>query len=128
MRNSLPKRSILVCLLICVSSMMLSCSSRKEAKLEAEVKILHKSVYVWNRGQQPWTGGMVFLNERSLEIKKPFRTINPGGFAQLPLREFKQGSKPISEDSFNLKFVWVEVEGYAAKKFSVEPSEKNKDK
>ena len=120
MENSLPKRLILTCLLFCTSITMLSCSSRKGAELEAEVKILHKSVYVWNRGTQPWSAGVVFLNERSLGIQKPFKTVTPKGFAQLPLREFKQGSKPISEDSFNLKFVWVEVEGYAPKKFSLE--------
>ncbi len=120
MRNSLWKRSIITCLLFCASGIILSCSSRKEAALEAEVKILNESVYVWNRGTEPWTGGVVFLNERSLGIQKPFRTINPKGFAQLPLREFKQDSKPISEDSFNLKFVWVEVEGYAPKKFIFE--------
>ena len=120
MRNSLPKRLILACLLFCASGMMWSCRARKGAELEAEVKILHKSVYVWNRGTEPWTEGVVFLNERSLKIQKPFRTINPKGFAQLPLREFKQDSRPISEDSFNLKFVWVEVEGYAPKKFNIE--------
>ena len=120
MRNSLPKRLVLACLLLCVSGMMFSCSSKKEATLEAEVKILHESVYVWNRGQQPWSGGVVFLNERSLDIQRPFGTINPRGFAQLPLREFKQDSKPISEESLDLRFVWVKVEGYAPKKFSLE--------
>ena len=123
MKNFLPKRLILVCLLLGVSGMMFSCSSKKEATeaiLEAEVKILHESVYVWNRGQQPWSGGAVFLNERSLDIQRPIGTVNPKGFAQLPLREFKQNSKPISKESFNLRFVWVEVEGYAPKKFSLE--------
>ena len=119
MRNSLLKLSIITCLLLCAGGMIWSCSSREEPELEAEVKILNESVYVWNRGTQPWTVGAVFLNERSLGIQKPFKTINPKGFAQLPLREFKQDSEPIS-DSFNLKFVWVEVEGYAPKKFSVE--------
>ena len=120
MRNFLPKRLVLVCLLLCVSGMMFSCSSKKGATLEAEVKILNESVYVWNRGQQSWSGGAVFLNKRSLDIQRPIGTINPKGFAQLPLREFKQNSKPISKESFNLRFVWVEVEGYAPKKFSVE--------
>ncbi len=120
MRNSLLKRSIMMCLLVCAGGMILSCGSRKEPELEAEVKILNESVYLWNRGSQPWTGGVVFLNERSLGIQKPFKTINPKGFAQLPLREFKQDSRPISEDTFDLKFVLVEVEGYAPRKFSIE--------
>jgi hypothetical protein len=119
-RNSLPERSILACLLLGASAIMWSCSSRKETTLEAEVKILHESVYVWNRGTQAWTGGVVFLNEESLGIQKSFGAVNPRGFAQLPLREFKQDSKPVSEDSLNLKFVWVKVEGYAPKKFSLE--------
>ena len=119
MRNSLLKLSIKMCLLFCISGMIWSCGSREEPALEAEVKILNESVYVWNRGSQPWTGGAVYLNERSLGIQKPFRTINPKGFAQLPLREFKQDSKPLTE-TFDLKFVLVEVEGYAPKKFSVE--------
>jgi hypothetical protein len=120
MRNSLPKRLILTCLLLGASGIIWSCSSRKEATLEAEVQILHESVYVWNRGQQPWTGGVVFLNEQSLGIQKPFGAVNPRGFAQLPLREFKQDSKPVSENSLQLRFVLVKVEGYAPKKFSVE--------
>ena len=120
MRNYFLKQSIMASLLFCATAMIWSCSSRKEPALEAEVKILNESVYVWNRGSQPWTGGVVFLNEQSLGIQKPFKTVNPKGFAQLPLREFKQDSKPISEDSFNLKVVWVEVEGYAPKKFDVE--------
>ncbi len=119
MRNSLLKLSIMTFLLFCAGGIICSCGSQEEAALEAEVKILNESVYVWNRGSQPWAGGAVFLNERSLGIKKTFKTINPKGFAQLPLREFKQDSEPIS-DSFNLKFVLVEVEGYAPKKFSVE--------
>ena len=119
MRNSLLKLSIKMCLLLCASGIIWSCGSREEPALEAEVKILNESVYVWNRGTQPWTSGAVFLNERSLGIQKPFNTINPNGFAQLPLREFKQDSKPISE-TFDLKFVWVEVEGYAPKKFNLE--------
>ncbi len=120
MRNFLPKRFVLTCTLLGVSGMMFSCSSKKEATLEAEVEILNESVYVWNRGQQPWSGGVVFLNERSLDIQRPFGTINPNGFAQLPLREFKQDSKPISKDSLNLRLVWVEVEGYAPHKFNLE--------
>ena len=124
MRNVLPKRFVLTCMLLGVSGMMFSCSSKEEEKeeatLEAEVKILNESVYVWNRGQQPWSGGVVFLNERSLDIQRPIGSINPKGFAQLPLREFKQDSKPISEESLNLRFVWVEVDGYAPKKFNLE--------
>ena len=120
MRNFLTKRLVLTCLLLCIGATIFSCSSKKEATLEAEVKIQNKSVYVWNRGQQPWSGGVVFLNEKSLDIQRPFATINPKGFAQLPLREFKQDSKPVSEESLNLRFVWVEVEGYAPKKFNLE--------
>ena len=115
MRSFLPKRLVLTCLLLCVSGMMFSCSSKKEATLEAEVKILHESVYVWNRGRQTWSGGVVFLNERSLDIQRPIGTVNPKGFAQLPLREFKQNSKPISKESFNLRFVWVKVRGLRSK-------------
>ena len=121
MRNSLLKRLIITCLLVCAGGMIWSCDSRKEPELEAEVKILNESVYVWNRGTQQWTGGgVVFLNERSLDIKRPLGKVTPNGFGQLPLREFKYNFKPISMESFNLKFVWVEVEGYAPKKFSVE--------
>ena len=120
MRNSLLKLSIMTCLLFCASGIIWSCNSRKEPELEAEVKILNESVYLWNRGMLPWTKGAVFLNERSLGIQKPFKTINPKGFAQLPLREFKQDSKPISVESFDLRFVWVEVEGYAPRKFDLE--------
>ena len=120
MNRSLWKKPILMCLLFCVSTIMFSCRSKKEATLEAEVKILHESVYVWNRGTQSWSGGVVFLNERSLDIQKPFGTINPRGFAQLPLCEFKLDSKPISEESLKPRFVWVKVEGYAPKKFSLE--------
>ena len=118
MKISLWRRLTMVCLLFCAGGMMFSCNSRKEPELEAEVKILNESVYVWNRGTQPWTRGEVFLNDRSLGIKKTFRTINPKGFSQSPLREFKQDNEPISE-SFDLKFVWVEVEGYAPKKFDL---------
>lgn len=114
------KKFIAVCLLFCGGVILWSCSSQKGEMLQAEVKILHQSVYVWNRGEQPWTKGMVYLNERSLDIKKPFRTVNPKGFAQLPLREFKQGSNPVQEDTLQLKYVWVEVEGYAPKKFILE--------
>jgi len=120
MRKTFLKQPIIASLLFCAAAMIWSCGSREEPALEAEVKILNESVYLWNRGSQPWTGGVVFLNERSLEIQKPFKTVNPNGFAQLPLREFNQDSRPISEDTFDLKFVLVEVEGYAPKKFSVE--------
>jgi hypothetical protein len=110
---------MVVCFLLCGIGIVGSCSSKKEAALIAEVEIAHQSVYVWNRGEQPWTGGMVFLNERSLKIQKAFGRINPGGFAQLPLREFKQGSSPVLEDTLKLRFVWAEIEGYAPKKFSI---------
>jgi len=118
MRNSLLRRLIIMSLFVCAGAMIWSCNSRNEPELEAEVKILNESVYVCNRGTQPWTKGTVFLNERSLGIQRPFSTINPKGFSQSPLREFKQDSEPIPV-SFNLKFVWVEVEGYAPKKFNV---------
>jgi len=114
------KRTILITLLICTGGMVFSCRSQKQPKLEAEVELANKSVYVWNRGTQAWAGGIVFLNERSLKIQKPFGTVNPQGFAQLPLREFKQDSKPVSEDSLQVRFVWVEAEGYAPTKFPVE--------
>ena len=121
MRNSSLKKLIAVCLLVGGSGILWACSSQKKAPLKAEVKLLHKSVYVFNRGDQPWSGGVVFLNERSQEIQKSFGTVNPKGFAQLPLREFRQGSTPVSESSLQLKFVWVEVEGYAPEKFTLGP-------
>ena len=119
MRASLWQRFATACLLFCGSGMAWSCSSEEEAILEAEVELAHQSVYVWNRGEQAWSKGMVFLNDRSLQIQKPFGAVTPGGFAQLPLREFKQGSSPVSEDSLELEFVWVEAEGYAPKKFGL---------
>ena len=119
MGNFFWKRLIVVCLLFCGSGIVCSCGSKEKAMPTAEVELAHQSVYVWNRGEQPWSGGILFLNERSLGVQKPFGTVNPGGFAQLPLREFKQGSNPVSGDSLQLKFVWVEVEGYAPKKFSI---------
>jgi hypothetical protein len=107
------KLLVAVCFLAFGSVMFWSCTSKeKEPPLKAEVKLLHKSVYVFNKGDQPWSGGMVFLNERSQENQKLFGSVNPGGFAQLPLREFRQsqGVKPP-------KIIWVEVEGYAPEKF-----------
>ncbi len=121
MENSFCKRLISVCLLFCAGVVLLCCSSKKQPQLEAEVQIANQSVYVWNRGQQPWSGGDVFLNDRSLEIQKSFRaSISPGGFVQLPIREFKRADKPVSEDSFEIKFVLVQIEGYAEKKFDIE--------
>ena len=125
MRTSLSRWLLLTSLLVCAGGILLSCSSKEEQpELEAEVKILNESVYVWNRGTQQWTGGgVVFLNERSLGIKRPLGKVTPKGFGQLPLREFRYNSKSISEISFNLKFVWVEVEGYAPRKFTLNVQE-----
>jgi hypothetical protein len=121
MENSFCKRSISVCLLLCAGVALFCCSSKRQAQLKAEVQIANESVYVWNRGEEPWSGGVVFLNDRSGEIQKSFKaTINPGGFVQLPIREFKQGGKGVSEDSLEIKFVWVQIEGCAAKKFDIE--------
>ncbi len=121
MKNIFCKRLILVCLLFCAGAALFCCSSKKQAQLEAEVQIANESVYVWNRGQEPWSGGEVFLNDRSLEIQKSFRAeINPRGFVQLPIREFKQAGKPVSESSLEIKFVLVQIEGYAPKKFDME--------
>jgi len=121
MKNIFCKRSILVCLLFCAGAILFSCSSKKEAQLEAELKIANESVYVWNRGEEAWSGGVVFLNEKSGEIQKSFKaTITPGGFVQLPIREFKQAGKPVSESSLEIKFVLVQIEGYAPKKFDIE--------
>jgi hypothetical protein len=38
----------------------------------------------------------------------------------LPIREFKQGEKAVSDDTLEIKFVLVQIEGYAAKKFDIE--------
>ena len=122
MQNSFWKRLIFVCFLFYASAILCSCKAKEEPAqpaLEAKVELAHQSVYVWNQGTQPWTGGFVFLGERSLNIKKLFGTVNPKGFAQLPLREFKQNSRPVSEDALRFKFVWVEAKGYAPKKFTV---------
>jgi len=119
MGNSFWKQLIALPLLVCAIVILWSCNSQEREPLKAEVKIANRSVYVYNRGDQPWSGGVVFLNERSQEIQKSFGTVNPGGFAQLPLREFRQGSKPVSENSLYPNFVWVEVEDYAPKKFKL---------
>ena len=113
------EKPFLLCSLFCISTAMFSCSSDKEATLEAEVKIANESVYVWNRGTEPWTGGAVFLNDRSLDIQRPLGRVTPKGFTQVPLREFKQNSKPISEQSLKLSFVWVIVDGYVPRKFNL---------
>jgi hypothetical protein len=121
MKNIFCKRPILVCLLFCACAVLLSCGSKKQPLLEAEVKIANESVYVWNRGEQAWSGGEVFLNDLSQAIQKSFKaTINPGGFVQLPIREFKQGGKMVSAESLEIKFVWVQIEGYEPKKFDIE--------
>ncbi len=120
MKKSIWKHSLLVCLLFCTGVLLSSCSSKKQPQLEAEVQIANESVYVWNRSEQPWSAGVVFLNDRSGKIQKSFRAeIKPGGFVQLPIREFKQADKPVSADLLEIKFVWVHVEGYAAKKFDI---------
>ena len=100
-------------------SVSLGCSSGELPAIEAEVRILNDSVYVWNRGTVDWSGGTVFLGRRSEEIQKSFRTVTPGGFAQLPLREFRKGSGPdatpvtVSDPTT----VWVVMEGYAPARF-----------
>ena len=107
------KLLVALCFLASESVMFWACTlQEEEPSLKAEVKLLHESVYVYNRGDQPWSGGMVFVNERSQENQKLFGSVNPGGFAQLPFREFRQGHgvKPPQT-------VWVEVEGYAPAKF-----------
>ena len=82
--------------LSCLALLSGSCSSDSRPQLEAEVQIANNSVYVWNRGDVEWTGGTVFLGKKSDDIRKTFRTVQPGGFAQLPLREFRKGTGPDS--------------------------------
>lgn len=120
MKSSFRKQLIVVCMVVAGIGMFYSCSKEEKEMLKAEVKLANKSVYVWNRGDRAWRGGMVFINERSQEISKSFGTVNPRGFAQLPLREFRKDSKPVPQNSLQPEFVWVETEGYAPKKFKLD--------
>lgn len=113
-RKKTSWKPLVALMLLAFGSVMIwACTlQEKGPPLKAEVKLLHESVYVYNRGDQPWSGGIVYLNERSQENQKSFGSVKPGGFAQLPFREFHQdhGVDPP-------KIVWVEVEGYASGKF-----------
>ena len=83
---------------------------------------MNNSVYVWNRGEVAWSGGTFYLNKRSDDIRKTFGSVNPRGFAQLPLREFRKGSGSGSTPA-NVsapRIVRVEVEGYAPRSFDLE--------
>jgi hypothetical protein len=119
MGDTFRKQLTGMCLLVAACGVFWSCSLQEEAPLRAEVKMARESVYVLNKGDRTWRGGIVFLNQRSQRIQKSFGMVKPGGFAQLPLREFCQGSSLVSEGSPELQFVWVEVEGYAPKKFKL---------
>jgi hypothetical protein len=67
--------------------------------------------------------GVVFVDERTQEMRKTFRGINPGGFVQFPLREFRKGTERVFEDGVVPGVVWVEVEGYAPREFHLTESE-----
>ncbi|MBW2172941.1 MAG: hypothetical protein JRF69_13435 [Deltaproteobacteria bacterium] len=101
------------------SGMFLACGGEKKPPLLAEVGVAHQSIYVWNRGAQAWPGGKVFLNDRSQNISRPMGTIQPKGFAQLPIREFRQGGKSVLKTGLEITSVCVEVEGYATAKFPI---------
>jgi hypothetical protein len=117
MRNRIWKTVIVICLVV-GSGMLWSCGP-KEPPLAAEVDVAHQSIYVWNRGDQAWTGGKVFLNDRSQNISRPMGTIQPRGFAQFPIREFRQGGKSVLKTGMEITSVCVEVEGYATEKFQI---------
>jgi hypothetical protein len=122
MRKRLFKTLLPVLVLLWFALLTGGCSSDSRPQLEAEVKIANNSVYVWNRGETAWSGGTVYLNKRSDKISKTIATVNPGGFAQLPLREFRKGSTPGSPRA-NIsapQTVLVEVEGYAPRSFDLE--------
>lgn len=110
------------CLIITVF-ILPSCSSSSDSRPqpEAEVQIANNSVYVWNRGDVKWTGGIVFLDKKSDDIQKAFGTVQPGGFAQLPLREFRKGTGPDSTpaDVTSPSSVLVEVDSYAPRRFEL---------
>ncbi len=119
MRKSIWKRVIAVFLVVAGSGMFWSCSLEEKMPLKAKVEVAHQSIYVWNKGDQAWPGGMVFLNDRSQNISKSFGTIQPGGFSQSPLREFRHGGKSVLESGLQIRSVCVEVEGYAREEFEV---------
>jgi hypothetical protein len=119
MRNRIWKLVIAVFLVAAGSGIFCSCSVEKEPPLAAEVDVAHQSIYVWNRGDQAWTGGKVFLNDRSQNISRPMGTIQPRGFAQFPIREFRQGGKSVLKTGMEITSVCVEVEGYATEKFQI---------
>jgi hypothetical protein len=123
MGNSLWKQLIVVCLLAVGSGILWSCSFEEKVPLKAEVELAHRSVYVWNKGDRAWRGGMVFLDERSQEVSTSFGTVKPGGFAQLPLSEFRRASRPVPEYLLQPKVVWVEVEGYTPEKLKLSRGE-----
>ena len=117
MRNHSMMRWLAVLLLFGGCTAALSCAAKEEATLEAEVRLLNESVYVWNRGEEPWGAGVLFVNERTQEMRKAFHGITPRGFAQFPLREFRKGTERAFEDGVLPTVVWVEVEGYAPREF-----------
>jgi len=121
-------RSALRACLITTAFILLSLSSCSDSRpqLEAEVQIANNSVYVWNRGDVEWTGGTVFLDKKSDDIQKKFGTVQPGGFAQLPLREFRKGTGPDSTraDVTSPGSVLVEVDGYAPRRFELNDTQR----
>ena len=121
-------RSTLRACLIITAFILLSLSSCSDSRpqLEAEVQIANNSVYVWNRSSVEWTGGTVFLDKKSDDIQKAFGTVQPGGFAQLPLREFRKGTGPDSTpvDVTSPSSVLVEVDGYAPRRFELNDTQR----
>jgi hypothetical protein len=118
MRDRIWRLGIVVFLVAVGSGMLWSCG-QKEPPLKAKVEVAHKSIYVWNKGDQAWTGGKVFLNDPSQNISRPMGTVTPGGFGQFPIREFRQGGKSVLESGMEITSVCVEVEGYATAKFQI---------
>ena len=121
-------RSALRACLIITAFILPSLSSCSDSRpqLEAEVQIANNSVYVWNRCDVEWTGGIVFLDIKSDDIQKTFGTVQPGGFAQLPLREFRKGtgSNATPADVTSPSSVLVEVDGYAPRRFELNDTQR----
>jgi len=121
-------RSVLRACLIMTVFLLLSLSSCSDSRpqLEAEVQIANNSVYVWNRGEVAWTGGTVFLDKKSDDIQKKFGTVQPGGFAQLPLREFRKGMGPDSTpvEVASPGSVLVEANDYAPRRFELNDTQR----
>ena len=117
MRNHSVTRWLAVLLLSGGCSAALACGAREATPLQAEVGLANESVYVWNRGEEQWRAGVVFVDERTEEMSKAFHGITPGGFVQFPLREFRKGTESPFEDGALPGVVWVEVEGYAPREF-----------